>query len=138
MGKEDHGTLVSYVKIPAGQTKKIRFVLTWNAPIHGGYIPTFYPPLKDENGELMSWKNHYATLFSSSAETAEYVLKKFDELYEKTLAFINTLYNSSLSKPVMDAVGANLSVLHSPTVLRYEDGTFWAWEGERLIRQNQI
>ena len=128
-GKEDHGTLVGYVKIPAKQARKIRFVLAWNAPIHGGYIPIFYPPLKDGNGELAAWKNHYATVFSSSVETAEYALTKFSEVYEKTLAFTDTLYRSSLSKPVMDAVGANLSVLHSPTVLRYEDGTFWAWEG---------
>ena len=31
--------------------------------------------------------------------------------------------------PVLDAAGANLSILKSPTTVRLEDGTFYGWEG---------
>ncbi|WP_374625888.1 GH116 family glycosyl hydrolase, partial [Devosia sp.] len=36
---------------------------------------------------------------------------------------------STLPLAVLDAAGANLSILKSPTTVRLEDGTFYGWEG---------
>ncbi len=124
-GKCDHASVVAYVKIPPKSKKKLRFVLAWNVPVQYNY----WDEHKDEQGNHLTWKNYYATQFSSSLETAVYALSNYDDLYKRTAQFTQALTESTLPPFVKDAVTANLSVLHSPTVLRYEDGTFWAWEG---------
>lgn len=45
------------------------------------------------------------------------------------MAFKDALYSSTLPPAVLDAVGSNLAILKSPTVLRQENGNVWAWEG---------
>jgi uncharacterized protein (DUF608 family) len=124
-GKRDHATLAAYASLAPRGKKKIRFVLSWNVPNAYNY----WSPYKDENGKDISWKNYYATKFESAVDSAKYALSRFDELSEKTERFADALQNSSLPAPVIDAISANLSVLRSPTVLRYEDGTLWGWEG---------
>ena len=122
---ENHGTLSTYAQLRAGEKKKIRFVLAWNVPNQYNY----WSPLKDENGKDVTWKNYYATQFENSKQTAEYSLNNFSELLNKTQDFSSAIQNGSYPDFVKDAISSNLSVLKSSTVLRYEDGTFWAWEG---------
>ena len=123
--QSDHAAVVAYATVKAGERKRFRFVLAWNAPLQYNY----WSPQLDENGNHITWKNYYATQFKDSKETAQYALSKFDELFEKTQRFTEALHNSSLPDFVIDAVSANLSVLKSPTVLRLEDGSLWGWEG---------
>lgn len=122
---KDNATVVAFAKIKAGEKKKIRFVLAWNVPNQYNY----WSPLKDENDNDVTWKNYYATQFSDSLETANYALSNFEDLLNKTQGFVDLLNNSSLPDYVIDSISANLSVLKSPTSLRLEDGSFWAWEG---------
>lgn len=124
-GHCDHGSLVAYVRIPAKQTKKIRFLLAWYVPNQYNY----WDPCRDAHGHDVIWKNYYATQFQSAHDVAAYAFRKFSELYEKTKAFADALQRSSLPPFGIDAVSANLSVLKSPTVLRLEDGSLWGWEG---------
>ena len=124
-GKKDHGSVAAYFKVAAGSAQKVRFVLAWNAPNQYNY----WFPIKDQDGRDLQWKNYYATQFKSSYETAEYALSKFGELLEKTESFTYGIEKSTLPKYMKDAISANLSVLKSPTVLRMEDGSLWAWEG---------
>ena len=123
--KNDHGTVVSYVQIPAGETRKIRMIIAWNVPVAHCY----WNPCKDENDQEITWKNYYATQFKTSKETAIYALSNFTRLFEKTKLFSDTLQQSTLPEVVKDAVCSNLSVLKTPTALRLEDGSFWGWEG---------
>lgn len=124
-GDKDTCTLVAKVKVKAGETKKVRFVLTWNIPNNYNYWDRY----KDENDKDITWKNYYATVFEDSSVSAEYSLKNWDYLYGKTELFKNSLYNTTISDTFKDAISANLSVLKSPTVLRLEDGSFYGWEG---------
>ncbi len=124
-GKKDHGSVVSYVKVAPGEKKSVRFILAWNVP----NMYNSWAPYKDESGIDISWKHYYATLFEDSLATAKYALTRFDELYEKTLAFTKALHGAPLPSYVTDAISANLSVLKSPTVLRLTDGSLWGWEG---------
>ena len=39
--------IVSYIRLQAGEKKKVRFVLAWNAPVQYNY----WDPVKDENGK---------------------------------------------------------------------------------------
>lgn len=124
-GKGGSGTLAGVMKIKPKETKKIRFVMSWNVPNNHNYWTDFIG--KEE--ENKTWKNYYAVMFENSLKTAEYSLESWEELYKRTLKFKNILYSSTLSDSVKDAVTANLSVLKSPTVWRLEDGSFYGWEG---------
>ncbi len=125
VGKYDHGSLVSHVSIPALGKQKVRFVLAWNVPNQYNY----WKPYQDENGNDVTWKNYYATMFSDSTATAAYAIQDFERLYQETKAFSDALWNCTLPNFVLDAISANLSVLKTPTVLRLEDGSLWGWEG---------
>ncbi len=124
-GTVDHATVVASARIKAGEKKKIRFVLAWNAPIQYNY----WSPYSDENGKDITWKNYYATKFEDSLASAKYALANFDELLKKTKDFTEALHNSTLPLPAIDAVTANLSVLKSSVVQRPENGSLWGWEG---------
>lgn len=124
-GVKDMGSVVANLKIPSKSTDGVRFVLAWNVPNQYNY----WNPYKDENGKDVTWKNYYATLFANSKASAEYSLKNYSKLYEKTKLFSDALQSAPLPEYVIDAISANLSVLKSPTVLRLQDGSMWAWEG---------
>lgn len=124
MGINDHGTVVSYVTLSAGEKKKLRFIMSWNTPIYENY----WNEGRKKEG-FNTWRNYYATQFKDSLATAKYALKGFDKLLEKTLTFSNALQSCTLPESVKDAISANLSVIKTPTALRLEDGSFWGWEG---------
>lgn len=124
-GKYDHATLSTAVTLSPGESKRVRFVLSWNVPNRYNYWSEY----KDESGNHITWKNYYATLYRDSSESAAFSLKRWDELYRRTLEFKNTLFGSTFPREVIDAAASNLSVLKSPTVLRLEDGSFYGWEG---------
>ena len=118
-GEGDHGTLTVRLPARAGETVRARFVLAWNVPNCRNYW-------KPAEG---TWKNFYATLFADSVATAGYCLRNWDRLERETRLFRDTLFRSTLPRPVLDAVSANISILKSPTCLRLEDGSFYGWEG---------
>ena len=123
-GKNDTGTLASEIEVLPQESKKVRFILSWNMPNCYNYWKE-----RGENEPVKPWKNYYATVFEDSADSASYSLNNWNDLYSRTLAFKNALHNTSLPKSVIDAAASNLSVLKSPTVLRLEDGSFYGWEG---------
>ncbi len=124
-GKGELGTLASYQTVKAGERGVLRFVLSWN-------IPT-YSNTWDKENLNKTWKNYYATVFPSSVDSALYCMENFDMLYQKTVEFRDALYSCSMDQGLIEAISATLSVLKSPTVLRLDDGSFWAWEG---VHQN--
>ena len=124
-GKNDHGTVAVKFNLKAKEKKQVKFVLAWNTP----NMYNYWHEYKNENGEYITWKNYYATQFKNSYESGKYALSNFDMLLSKTQVFKTALHKSTLPPYIIDAVSSNLSVLKSPTVLRYEDGSLWAWEG---------
>lgn len=111
------------------QKQSFRFILTWNIPVCYNYRHV----TNDENGNEITWKNYYATVFENSEKSCIYCLENWDEFYKKTKRFCTSLHTSTLDKAVVDAISSTLSVLKSPTVLRLQDGSFWAWEGSGEI-----
>ncbi len=124
-GEKDHGTAVSYLRLLPKQKASVRFVIAWNVPVAYNY----WTKTKPEQPELPTWRNYYATCFENSLATARYALAHFDSLYEQTKRFSDAIQAATLPESVKDAISANLSVIKTPTALRLEDGTFWAWEG---------
>ena len=124
-GSGDTCTVGARSTIDAGKTHAFRFMLAWNVPNCYNY----WNPCKNENGEDVLWKNHYASLFADSSAAAFHSLTHWDELYRKTRSFCDSLHRSTLDPAVIDAISSTLSVLKTPTVLRLADGTFYGWEG---------
>ena len=136
-GVGDTGVLAATLGVPAGETRTTRFVLTWSYPNCVNYWHPVGAEGEQRDGpppELIhaEWRNHYATRFPDSAASAVYCLREWERLHDRTLAFRDALYASSVPVPVLDAAAATLSVLKSPTVLRLEDGTFYGFEGVRV------
>ncbi len=129
-GIGDHGTLTAQTKIPAGKSKTIRFVFTWNVPNCWNYWKKEAETgQSSQKNKVKSWKNYYATCFPDATASAKYCLENWDRLEQDTRRFQQALFSSTLPAPVLDAVSANISILKTPTCLRLEDGSFYGWEG---------
>ena len=126
-GAYDTCTLTVSGEAAPGEEKTFRFVLTWNIPNNYNY----WDPLKDENGKDVTWKNWYATAWADSRASNAYAVSHFDTLFSRTKAFHDALWDSTLDPVILDAAASNLAVLHSPTVWRLTDGSFYGWEGSR-------
>ncbi|MBQ8440348.1 MAG: hypothetical protein IJX19_06795, partial [Clostridia bacterium] len=125
-GKKDACSVTNTFCLSSGDTDKARFLLSWNVPNCYKYWGS-KEPLEEKLKKR--WKNYYATVFADSKATAEYCVEHWDSLQERTLKFKDTLYSTTLDARILDRAIANLAVLKSPTVLRLQDGSFWAWEG---------
>ena len=122
---KDTCSLVNTIKINSHSSASVCFVLSWNVPNNYNY----WQIDREIYGINEPWKNYYATIFENSNASAEYSLKNWDMLYDRTMLFKNTLFTSTLDPVVLDAVSSTMSVLKSPTVLRLENGEFYGWEG---------
>ena len=124
-GKGDVCSVGASATVGRKEKASFRFVISWNCPYNYNYLNS----CKDENGNEVTWKNYYCSVFEDSEKSCFYSLDNWDMLYGKTARFCRSLHGVSLDKVVIDAVSSTLSVLKSPTVLRLEDGSFYGWEG---------
>ncbi len=124
-GNGDHATVCTRKRVGPGEEAVFRFVLAWNTPNNYNY----WNPMKNEDGQDVTWKNYYATIFEDSHDTATYALANWDALWRDTVRFRDALYASTLPGEVTEAISATLSVLKTATVLRLENGEFYGWEG---------
>jgi len=106
--------------VKAHDTHSITIRFTW-------YVPDSDLCIGDSPSSC--YRPWYAGKYQSIQETVNAFDSRYEQLYRETRLFTDTLYASDLPDKIMDAIGANLPILKSPTVLRQEDGRFWAWEG---------
>jgi non-lysosomal glucosylceramidase len=125
-GKSDVGTLGLTATVPPGQTVVLPFFITWYFPNFTKYWRGGGPSCCCEPG---TWKNYYASQWSDAWDVAAYYARNEERLYRETRLFHDTLFSSKLPPYVLDALSSQASILHSPTVLRLEDGTFYGFEG---------
>ena len=112
MGEPVNGTLGLRVKLAPGESARLPILISWCFPKH-------------ENGSI----NAYVKMWPTAWHAAEEFFKNRESLTARTHAFEKAFYESTLPPEVLDAAGSNASTLHSPTCLRFEDGTLWGWEG---------
>ncbi len=127
----EHGTLAAKVTVPAGGSRTIRFVISWNFS-HGDVYWANRDKPDSPNGSQPTplWKNYYATQWVDSTAAAHDAFARWDEFSGKTLAFRDSLFNSTMPAPLTDAASATLALLRTATVIRLENGELWAWEGQ--------
>ncbi|MEO6012558.1 MAG: GH116 family glycosyl-hydrolase [Devosia sp.] len=130
MGRNRDSSLVAgHVVVGPGETKSVRFALTWYAPNFRKYWITPVWHFRNPSPANGQWKNWYATEWTGAETVAKEVLERWTTLRDETFSFRDAVYDSTLPVSVLDAAGANLSILKSPTTVRLEDGTFYGWEG---------
>jgi len=71
----------------------------------------------------------YAGWFRDIEDMARFWRKNYDSLRERSAAFRDAFYDTTLPPEAVEAVAANLTILKSPTVQRQTDGRMWCFEG---------
>ena len=127
----EHATLAARVAVPAGERRKIRFVISWSFPngdIYWAFRTSPDAPIPDR--ETPAWRNYYANHWADSTASARDALKRWDALATATAAFRDGVFNSTLPAEIKDAATSTLALLRTATVIRLEGGEIWAWEGQ--------
>jgi uncharacterized protein (DUF608 family) len=117
------GSLGCRAKLAPGESAEIPFFIGWVMPQTEKYW--FRPGVEP----TANWTPWYATQWPTAPAAADEFFARREELTDRTRKFEDAFYSTTLPVDVLERVGSSLSILHSPTVLRLEDGTFWAWEG---------
>jgi non-lysosomal glucosylceramidase len=127
----EHGTLAARLTVPAGGSRKVRFVISWSFP-HGDIYWAFRnkPDGAIPDRETPHWTNFYSRLWADSEASARDALDRWDELTTATATFRDGLFGSTLPAEIIDAASSTLALLRTATVIRLENGELWAWEGQ--------
>ena len=118
-----------YIAIPfslaGGESKTIRINTCW----YVGETNLRAGPDLAEQEKKEKYSPWYSGQFEDVLAVAEYYSDNFELLKTETNKFTKCFYDTTLPAEIIEAVGANLSILKSPTVLRQTDGKLWCWEG---------
>lgn len=120
-GTTDTASVGALATLAPGETLDIRFLLTWSFP---NRTDAWWPD--PSKGRI---RNHYATRFATSWDTARYLVTEMARLEGATRRFRDALFGSTLPEEVIDAVSANIVPVRSQTCFRLEDGRFLGFEG---------
>lgn len=126
----DHpiATLAPQVTVAPGDTVEIPLIIAWRFPHRRGWEDWLH------DGDFERYPrigNHYATRFPNAWSAAEYAAQHWTALESGTVAFVRSVVDSDLPRPLAEAALSNLSTLRSQTVFRDETGELFAWEGVR-------
>jgi non-lysosomal glucosylceramidase len=129
----EHGTLAVRVRVSPGETRQVRFAISWNYPFGSVYwFNREQPGSPFFAGTPPTWKNYYATQWADSVATGTEAFERWDALEAQTLAFRDSIFSSTLPPEIIDAVNGTLGILRSATVIRLEGGEVWGWEGQHI------
>lgn len=119
------GSIYIPVSLASGASRTIRLRLAWYVPVSDIRYGNDDEAAADQSTHV-PW---YAGRFADLEELTGFWRTHYDELRTKSASFTSCLYDTTLPSEVIEAIGANLGILKSPTVLRQADGRMWAWEG---------
>ena len=125
--KKLSGALGRRLKLAAGESGTVIFVLAWHFPnlSLGGWDPS-----KDtRGGPLDHCGRYYATKFSSAHAVTQYIAVNFDRLSRETRLWRDTWYDSTLPFWFLDRTFLNTSILATSTSYRLANGRYYGWEG---------
>lgn len=112
-----NAALAQRVTLGPHETKSVTFVLGWHFPNHYDSTPQ------------RNWLGHqYARWYADSDAVVRDVAANHARWYAATKAFQDSLYASTISLKVADAINAQLTTFAKETWWT-EDGTWAVWEG---------
>lgn len=123
------GALVGHTVLEPGQTRRMRFALSWWFPNRMVDFVQFGPD-RAELGATRFWLgNHYASVFTDAVDVADEVHRHWDEMWEATTAWTSALENLDLPPKWRTHLAAQPVPLRTPTTFRTHDGSFYGFEG---------
>jgi non-lysosomal glucosylceramidase len=129
----EHCTLAVRVRVSPGETRQVRFAISWNYPFGSIYwFDREQPGSPPFDGTPPTWKNYYATQWGDSVASGTEAFERWDALEAQTVAFRDSVFGSTLPPEIIDAVNGTLGILRSATVIRLEGGEVWGWEGQHI------
>lgn len=129
LGEKLNGGITSAMKLKAGESKEIVYVLSWyfpNRPLSykGSEWNKPLPPNTPPIG------NMYSNWYNSSLDVANQLHRNYDRLEKQTFSFHDTYYNqTTLPYWLIQRVMMPISILASETCQWWATDKFWAWEG---------
>lgn len=126
-GEKQVNALGQSFDLKAGETKTVRFLVSW-----------FFPHLNQqeyESGQLLALKDiknlkrHYFNRFNSASQVADYIQINSDKLIGETKLWNQTWYDSTLPYWLLDRAFIPIDCLATNTVAWFSNGRFYGWEG---------
>ncbi len=127
-GTTVNAALCASVLLEPGTKAVVPFIVTW-------CFPNQYYPQNNwtPSGRGVTFVGTmYSNWFEDALAVAKYVCNNGARLYEETQRYRDGLYDSTLPRYLIDAFGANASIIRSPTCFWIKDGTFYGFEGCRF------
>ncbi|MGE4612206.1 MAG: GH116 family glycosyl-hydrolase [Paracoccaceae bacterium] len=129
LANTEHSVLASHFSLAPGETKTIRYVISWFVPNVVKDWDSQYGMINEDKDMPKTWRNYYASEWNGAADVAKEALSSWDQAKSKTLALKKILADGTMPDAVIDAIASNLSIIKSATTMRLQDGTFYGWEG---------
>jgi hypothetical protein len=141
------GSVYVPFKLHPGESRTVRVRLSWYVPASEIRLGYEAPEPGTETGGVPeagscccgspgdtgpareTYRPWYAGRFRSLDDVEDYWRTRADWLEAESAVFADCFQDTTLPPEVVEAVGANLTILKSPTVLRQVDGRLWGWEG---------
>ena len=102
--------VAAHVVVPPGETRTVRFAISWYAPNFRKYWITPVWHFRQPSAAVGQWKNWYATEWTGAETIAAEVLARWDELKRRDASLPRCAsIRSTLPVSVLDAAAANLS-----------------------------
>ena len=132
--KGDAGLLAARFRLAPGESRTVRFVVSWFVPnrTNDWTDPAALAKAMKRDGVARNlWRNYYAeALCAGAADAAARLLRGLEETRAQVFAFRDAIHRRTTLPPASrEGAAETLSVLVSPTVLRLPDGALWGWEG---------
>jgi len=132
----DGGSLYVPLTLAPGEEKTVCLRLAWYIPFTNLRSVGLFHQTDCENTDsccaVSAEKFHrawYTGAFDDIDAVAAYWKNNYTDLKNRSATFSECFQDTTLAPEVTEAIGANLGILKSPTVLRQKDGRFWAYEG---------
>lgn len=112
-----------------GQSRRIRFSMSWHFPNRMVDVEQFGRPRAEWGSSRFYVGNAYALRFRDALDVQEHVEERWEELAGRTSAWTRTLVESSLDEHEIDRLAAQAAYVRSPTCFLGADGRFYGYEG---------
>ncbi len=127
-----YASLAVSVRVPAGATRAVTFLLTWHFPNRQTWTPAAQQECAageccDVSADRIG--NYYTTQYRDAWDVAVRTAASLRTLEAETIEFVRAFCECDLPDVVKEAALYNASTLRTQTCFRTEDGRFFGYEG---------
>lgn len=123
------GALIAFTELEPGETKQVRFVLSWAFP--NRFVDFVqYGPDRPEHGATRFWLgNHYTRRWPDATATAHEMLDGWEDAWAPGERWASVLGRLDLPETWRTHLATQAVTLRTPTVFRTHDGACYGFEG---------